>query len=386
MHLALLVLSLSIQVPAVTEARVSTTDALLAVLRAPIAGMRVLLAPGEYRGVHVSQLAGRSDAPIVISAQDPRSPPVFRGPVQLSDVSWLELSHVVVTESATNGLNIDDGGTFDTPSHHVVVRDVLVRDIGAGGNEDGIKLSGVDDFTLDHCTVERWGRGGSAVDMVGCHRGTIRACTLRDREQDAASTGIQTKGGTLAIEIVDCRFEHAGDRAVNVGGSTGMAYFRPKPEGFEAKDITVRGCTFLGSETPIAFVGVDGARVERCTFYRPRKWFARILQETRAEGFVACRKGVFRDNLIVYRASEISTPLNLGPDTAPETFEVAHNFWYCVDDPAHSLPKLPIAETGAQGGVDPRFVDAERGDLTLAPDSPALGYGAEGESRKATPR
>ena len=40
---------------------------------------------------------------------------------------------------------------------------------------------------------------------------------------------------------------------VNIGGSTGRAYFRPRPEGFEAKDITVEDCTFVGSGA--AFVG-----------------------------------------------------------------------------------------------------------------------------------
>jgi hypothetical protein len=50
---------------------------------------------------------------------------------------------------------------------------LAVRDCGGRANHDGIELSGVRDFRLERCTVERcmverWGRGGSAVDVVGC--------------------------------------------------------------------------------------------------------------------------------------------------------------------------------------------------------------------------
>jgi hypothetical protein len=250
---------------------------------------------------------------------------VFYGGVQLSDVAHIEIGDIVIAGAPANGLNIDDGGTFDTPSHNIVVRDVTVRDCGGRGNEDGIKLSGVDDFVLERCPVERWGRGGSAIDMVGCHRGLIETCTFRDRETDAAATGVQAKGGSRDVTIRRCRFEHAGERAVNIGGSTGLAYFRPSPDGFEAKDITVEGCTFVGSTAPIAFVGADGATVRWNTFYRPRKWFVRILQETREPGFVPCRNGTFADNLVAYRASEVQAAVNVGPATAPETFEFARN-------------------------------------------------------------
>jgi hypothetical protein len=296
--------------------------------------------------------------------------------VHLSDVAHLEIQGLVIEGAPANGLNVDDGGTFETPSHHVVLRDVTVRDCGRRGNEDGIKLSGVEDFLLEGCTVERWGRGGSAVDMVGCRRGLIDGCTIRDGERDAAATGIQAKGGTRDVTIRGCRFDHAGSRAVNIGGSTGLAYFRPGPEGFEAKDIAVEGCTFVGSEAPIAFVGADGATVRWNTFYRPRKWFLRILQETREPGFVPCRNGRFTDNLVAYRSDEVATPVNVGPDTAPDTFGFARNYWFCIDDPARGPPRLPVAEEDAAGGKDPLFRDAEGGDLSLDERSPARAHGA----------
>jgi hypothetical protein len=330
-------------------------------------GDRVVIAPGEYGGFHVSDVRGVRGRPIVVVATGA----VFKGGIQLSDVAYLEIEGLVIEGAPGNGLNIDDGGTFDTPSHHVTLKGIAVRDVGGRDNNDGIKLSGVEDFLLERCTVERWGRGGSAVDMVGCRRGTIEGCTFRD--DGTASSGVQAKGGSREIVIRRCRFEDAGQRAVNLGGSTGLPYFRPKPEGFEAKDLTVEGCTFTGSLAPVAFVGVDGAVVRFNTFHRPRKWFCRILQETREEGFVPCRGGRFEDNLVVYRSDEVATPVNVGDGTAPETFRFARNWWYCIDDPARGPPRLPVAEKDPAGGKDPMLTE----DLRLAEGSPARAYGAD---------
>ncbi len=377
----LVLLVLTPSVAAAGDVKVSGRDELRRALADAKPGTRVLLAPGEYEGgFSFTNLHGSPGKPIVIAGVDSKNAPVIKGGntcLQLSDVTHLELVNLVFEGSRANGLNIDDGGSFETPSHHVILRDVTVRECGGRGNEDGIKLSGLDDFLLERCTIEKWGRGGSAVDMVGCHRGRIEGCTIRSPEDEPRSSGVQCKGGTRSITIARSKFVHAGERSVNVGGSTGMPYFRPKPEGFEAKEIVVEGCTFEGSVSPIAFVGVDGAVVRFNTFYRPRKWCFRILQETTAEGFVPCRNGVFTDNIIVFRASEVGTAVNVGPNTAADTFKIARNVWFAVDDAARSKPKLPVAEEGGSYGVDPLLRDPEKGDLRLQPRSPARSAGAE---------
>jgi hypothetical protein len=360
-----------------TDVRVTTTAELRAALAAAEPGTTIRVAAGEYEDVHAANLRGTAERPIALVAEEPKSPPVFKNGLHLADVAHVELAGLAFVGAPSNGLNIDDGGTLDTPSHHVVLRELAVHDCGGRGNDDGIKLSGVEDFRVERCTVERWGRGGSAIDMVGCHRGAIEACTFRDRADGAAATGVQIKGGSRDVVVRGCRFENAGERAVNLGGSTGLAYFRPKPEGFEAKDVAVEGCTFLGSTSPIAFVGADGASVRWNTFYRPSKWLVRILQETREPGFVACRNGTFADNLIAYRGDEVATMVNVGPDTAPDTFAFARNYWFRIDAPERSRPKLPVDELEPQGGADPGFRDADHGDLRLSERSPARGHGAD---------
>ncbi len=182
---------------------------------------------------------------------------------------------------------------------------------------------------------------------------------------------MQAKGGSSDIHIKECYFENAGSRSINIGGHTGLDFFRPRPQGYEAKDIIVERCILIGSQTPIAFVGVDGAKVKFNTIYRPRRWIIRILQESISEGFVPCRNGVFADNIVAFRSDEISTIVNIGPNTEPETFSFLRNFWYCIDNPDRSKPNLPVSEIDGIYGIDPLFRDAEAGDLNLLPNSPA---------------
>lgn len=123
-------------------------------------GTTVLIAPGNYRGGFAARgLRGEPGSPITLRASDPRRPPVFRGGpygLHLSAVAHVELRDLIVERVAGDGINIDDGGVAATPAHHVVLRGLVVRDIGPGGNRDGIKLSGVDDFRVEGCRVERW--------------------------------------------------------------------------------------------------------------------------------------------------------------------------------------------------------------------------------------
>jgi hypothetical protein len=350
-------------------------------------GTRVLLAPGRYPGGFFFQnLRGEPGLPIVIGAADPQNPPVLEGGangIQLSDPCWVELEDLVFTGAAGNGLNIDDGGSFESPAHNVVLRRLRVTDVGPQGNRDGIKLSGVVDFRVEGCTIERWGTGGSAIDMVGCHRGVIESNLFRHfAEASDGANGVQTKGGSRDILIRRNRFEDTGARGVNIGGSTGLQFFRPpllpETESWEAKDIRVEGNTFIGSGAPVAFVGVDRAVVRFNTIYRPRRWALRILQENTTSGFVPCRDGEFTDNIVAFHSSEwFSGGVNIGPNTAPATFQFARNWWFCLDDPGRSRPILPVTESAGVYGVSPQFSDPGNGDLRLQPGSPAHGAGAE---------
>jgi hypothetical protein len=349
-------------------------------------GSRILLAPGEYRGgFYFPGVRGKPNRPIIIAGADANNRPVIQGGgngIHFSKPAWLELHDMVFVGARGNGLNIDDGGVFDSPAHNIVLRGLTISDVGPEGNRDGIKISGVVDFRIERCTLERWGvGGGSGIDMVGCHRGIIQSNVFRHTDS-VGSTGVQAKGGTSEILIRHNRFENAGGRGVNIGGSTDLNVFRPplRPgaEHYEARDIRVEGNTFIGSSTPLAFVGVDGAVVRFNTIYRPKRWALRILQETRLPGFVPTRNGKFTDNIVVFHSSEWSQGgVNVSAHTAPETFTFARNWWYCVDNPARSRPSLPVPEVEGNYGKAPLLRDPEAGDLRLRPESPARRAGAE---------
>jgi hypothetical protein len=342
-------------------------------------GTSIQIAPGDYvGGVSLRGLHGVPGRSIVITGQSREHPPQFVGGsgVQISGASHIEIRDIHIINTRANGLNIDDAGERTTPSHHVVIERVTVSGTPKG-NYDGIKLSGLRNFRVINCRVERW--GGSAIDMVGCHEGVIEGCEFRSGGDNA----VQAKGGSSGITVRTSRFKDFGLRGVNIGGSTGLDYFRPlisempKEGRYEARAIRVEGCTFVGGGAPIAFVGVDGAIVRFNTFYRPGRWVIRILQETRAEGFIPCRNGVFEDNLVVFRSSNwASGGVNIGDATLPQTFRFARNFWFCSDDPARSKPTLPVPETEGTYGVDPLVTVDDKGEVSVPPSSAARSVGA----------
>ena len=297
-------------------------------------------------------MAGTKDRPIVIEGGEPA--PVFSGgacALHLVDCRYVTLRNLTVKGCSGNGINVDDGGSVDSPAHGIVLENVTVLDTGPTGNHDGIKLSGLDDFAIRRCRVAGW--GGSAIDMVGCHRGVVEDCTFEGKAGFSQSSGVQMKGGSRDILVHRCFFRDAGHRSVNVGGSTGLAYFRPQDARFEATDITVAGNRFTGSTAFVAFVNARNARVHRNTMHRPGKWVLRILQETTHERFPPCREGVFENNLIVFDR-RVRTLANVGPGTAPETFLFRRNAWFRVDGAAL---RLSLKEESGVYQVDPALAE-----------------------------
>lgn len=350
-----------------------TLDAALAVAQA---GDVILLAPGTYTGgAFRSELKGNAFNPIMI-AGDPAGGTVISGGTlngfQLSDPEYVVIQDLTIENVPYNGINIDDASTFATPAHHIVIRRVTISNIGTGGNQDGIKMSGVDYFMVENCDISYCGGSlqGSLIDMVGCHHGTIRANYLHD----ASGNAVQAKGGSEDVLIWQNRFYDAGERALNLGGSTGAEYFRPQGANYEARNLRALVNVFDYCKAPASFVGCDGALFANNTIYRPRTWVARILQES-VTGYIPCRYGRFINNIVAFNELELSTHVNVGPDTAPETFTFANNLWYCIDNAGFTGPTLPVTETGGVYQQDPLFVNAVSGNFHIEAGSPAAGKG-----------
>jgi hypothetical protein len=331
---------------------VSSHKELEAALQVASPGTTILLAPGNYQGgLTARKLRGEKGKPITIAGAQRDKPPVFTGGtsgLHLIDSQYVELRNFVISDATANGINVDDGGSLDSLAHHVKLSGLIVRDIGGRGNHDGIKLSGVRDFRIENCRIERWGESGSAIDMVGCHDGLVSACEFEHRELAHSANGVQAKGGSQRISIRRCHFKNAGGRGVNFGGSTGADYFRPTDAKFEAAELSVADCFFEGSMAPIAFVGVAGASVRNNTILRPRRWIARILQENTRPHLVSCRDGRFERNFVAFRSDELHTAVNIGASTQKDTFRFVGNEWLSLDGGSASrkLLPFPIPESG----------------------------------------
>ncbi len=361
------------------ERKVASDEELRAALAALRPGDVVVIAAGTYRaGIAISNVAGTEKAPVVIRGADPKNPPLFDGPragCHFSDCTYLTVRGIRVRGSPGNGMNFDDGGTMESPSHHVTIEDVVIEDTGPRGNCDALKMSGISDFVVRRSTFDGW--GGSAIDMVGCKRGVIEDCRFLGKPACSQDNAVQTKGGTTDILVQTSFFRNAGQRGVNIGGSTGLEFFRPKPGSWEAERITVAGNRFTGSVAPVAFVGSDACRVARNTIHLPEKWVLRILQEQTAPGFLPCRGGVFEENLIV-TDGRVSVFANVGGGTAPETFTFRRNAWW-RDDGANVNPQLPGAEKDGVRGVDPKLADAGMETMRItSKDAKLRGIGADG--------
>jgi len=347
-------------------------------------GDAIRLLPGNHApGNSIGNFAGTAEAPIWIGGVPGQPRPVISGggtAIQLSRIRYVILENLEVAGATANGINCDDGGDYanSNATHHVLFRNLFIHDIGTGGNNDGLKLSGLNDYFVLDCDFARMSAGGSGVDHVGCHRGLIARCTFTD----AGSNSIQCKGGSEDLEIRGNRFVNGGARAVNIGGSTGFEYFRPplvtNLPNTEARNIRVIANLFRGSETPVAFVGAVNSLVANNTIVEPTRWVLRILQETVSSGgytFLPCGSNQFVNNLVYFDRSQISTFVNVGPNTDAASFQFANNLWYAFNQPGQSQPSLPAAETNGVYGLNPLFVSPATGDYAVATNSPAVGNG-----------
>lgn len=308
-----------------------------------IAGDTVIIHTGTYTGsFFISNLNGTSVNPIVIQGASGENV-VFSGGSEsfhFSDISYVILQNLIFQNQTGNGMNIDDAGTFNTPSHHITIRNCIFRNINASGNNDLLKLSGVDDFEVSDCSFLNGSAGGSGVDMVGCHRGLFQ----RLRFEQLGSNSIQIKGGSKDITIRRNYFLNGGARALNIGGSTDLEFFRPQNATFEASTIEIYGNVIEGSEASFAFVGAVDCKVFNNTILRPGKWAMRILQETvDPTRFQACGRNTVQNNIFILTTA-VSTEVNIGPDTAPGTFVYSNNLWYKQGQTGWPGPTLPVTD------------------------------------------
>ena len=329
--------------------------------------------PGDQRIVNLQGTATRQ----IYILSPPDETVIFRGGQDgwhMTAVAYLFISGFTFTEQAHNGLRIDDGETERRLSHHIVLENCIWQNVQPLENNDLLKLAGVDDVTVRNCRFyNNFSNVGSGLDMVGCHDATIE----RSYFENMTANAIQVKGGSQHILIRQNFFRDCGRRTLNLGGTTGLIYFRPANANFAVRDVKVYANIIVGSEAAVAFAGCVDADVANNTIYQPEIWVIRILQANIGDPrFIPCSDNTFRNN-IVYGTVALRTECNVGSDTNPETFRFANNLWCFPNREGWAGPELPSAESNGIIQQDPLFFAPLYDDFSLLAGSPAIGGGAE---------
>ncbi|MEZ4724047.1 MAG: right-handed parallel beta-helix repeat-containing protein [Candidatus Kapaibacterium sp.] len=335
-----------------------------------VPGDTILISGTLTNGDRVVNLKGTPSNWIYIKGKDNAKYSGGNTGIQFSDCEYLYISDLTIEGQLLNGMNIDDAGTFDTPTHHIRIENCTFRDIAATGNNDLLKLSGFDDFEITNCKFLNGSPGGSGVDMVGCHNGLIAG----NHFENLGSNSVQAKGGTRDIRITRNIFVDGGNRAVNIGGSTGLAYFRPQDSKTESQDMYVYSNIFVGGECAVAYVGTVNSHVFNNTIIGSRKWVFRILQETvDAERFLSCGDNSFFNNAVLLDET-LSMTVNIGPNTRPESFEFESNLWYHINNLTWNH-NLPVKEKNGIMGQNPNLEIKYGYEVYPSQNSPAVNKG-----------
>lgn len=358
---------------------------------AAVPGTEILVHPGTYSGgEYINDLQGVSTNPIWIRGVGITNRPLFSGAAEgfhFTRARYVWIENIEVANATANGINCDDGGDYgnEHASGFLVFSNIVIRDIGTGGNQDGLKLSGIRDFYVYNAEITRCGgsASGSAIDMVGCHRGLIQGGSFYDLSANA----IQVKGGSTDIEIRQCIISNAGHRAVNIGGSTSFEFFRPPLQtntpAFEAANIRLYSSIIIGSTASVAFVGCVDSVAANNTLIEPTRWVFRVLQETTSSSgytFLPCASNRFENNIVYYHDGLLNQYANVGADTLPNSFMVRNNLWFPYDNPGANPYSLPGIVTNNRYGLNPQFMNTAARDYRITVTSPAAtnGFGMAG--------
>ena len=246
-----------------------------AAARAAKPGTAVYIHAGTYRGgLAFAALRGSASAPIWLMGAPGETRPIIRGGgegLHLVRPRYVVVSDLEIRDIEDNGINVDDGDAVADAeaARFLVFRNIDVHDVGQTphGVADCLKMAGVNDVVIARSRFGRCGSGPSTgavgVGGVGVQRAVVRFNTFEANGYG----GVQFKGGSSNVEISSNVFVDAGDRDVQMGGSTGVPSFRPplrsSDMNYEAAHIQVVANLFVGGEAAVAFTGCIGLPVRQ---------------------------------------------------------------------------------------------------------------------------
>jgi len=345
------------------------------------AGDTVYLHSGEYRGYSFAQgLRGDSTAWIVFMPYHDEQP-VIRGNWQLSSIAYVRFERLRFQGDATSTtgpfLNIDNGGSCTTQSHHLVISECFFGDNLQGNT---LKFGGVDDFEVVGCTFRNQGDGNAGLALNVCHRGWVHDNVF----ENVQGRAVQFKLGTTSVRfernlVVGCG---AIDAALRIGEAGGVNFHCPG-DNWTARDIKVYSNIVIGGRAAFTIGQAQQCRIVHNTFVNPQQFVFRILGE---QPQFRCDSNSIINNIFYLTATRYfngSTGSGTNIDYGSHVLD--HNLFFFTLDPnwqpnpfggPYDIEELAgIQLTGNIVG-DPLFVDLDRRDMRLRSGSPAIGNGA----------
>ncbi|MDA0990709.1 MAG: right-handed parallel beta-helix repeat-containing protein [Verrucomicrobia bacterium] len=309
-------------------------------------GWRVARGDIVLRGLH-----GSPTAPITITAAEPDRRPVLRhGDVSLRLINchYVTIEYLDIEGMPEAGVVIRDRGSADNACSHLRLRHLAIRETGPQGDRDAMLITGASDIVISDCQFEAW--GGSAIDLVGCHRAIINNCRFQGRDGYSEDGAIDIRGASSNVLVQSSLFSWAGREAITIGGATPADDFRPRAERYEATDVRIAGNRIIGSGASIVWSAAQDSRIENNTIVLPLAWVGRIIQENPDDSLLPCAGGIFQRNIIVYN-NRVRTLIDVGLGTHPQTFVFSSNAWYAAGSRQRS--RLPGRHDHNIHQVDP---------------------------------
>src|SRR5688572_19234573 len=100
-------------------------------------GDTILVHAGVHQGgLYVADLQGTA-ADLIYLLAAPGETVIYSGGTnawQFTDAAYLHIAGFIFEEQTGNGLNFDDGGSYETPAHHLTFEGCTFRNINATGN------------------------------------------------------------------------------------------------------------------------------------------------------------------------------------------------------------------------------------------------------------
>ena len=119
-------------------------QALAAAAADAMPGDTIMYLAGEYAGGEfVANLQGSPDAWILLMAEPGKTVHLRGGSsaIQFTDPAYLHIRGLSFSGQTGNGMNIDDGGSYDTPAHNLIIEDCSWNGNDTTGNNDLLKLT-----------------------------------------------------------------------------------------------------------------------------------------------------------------------------------------------------------------------------------------------------